>query len=155
MLFYGCALSRLQSLRSCIYVCSYFLDAAGSRSIALPSPPWNGVGTTIAGGIGHVGNADGPYRPSCPFALARIAFSTLSGVIGISSMRTPTASKIALVIAGGTGNCGPCPTSFAPNGPFLSGSSIKYVKTSHISSVVGLLYSRKEGNLWTRLRLPR
>ena len=69
-------------------------------------------------------NAPAPRADSCLRASGRSARSTLSGVIGTSSMRTPTASKTALATAGITGSSGPWPTSLAPNGQFGSGSSI-------------------------------
>ncbi len=46
-----------------------------------------------------------------------IARSTFSGVIGRSSMRTPTALKIALATAGSTGLAHISPGPLAPNGP--------------------------------------
>src|SRR5213076_257747 len=133
--------------------------AAGCRplplSTALPSPPSHGGGTRIGSGHAMSGNAVGPNRPASPFFFRRSALNTFSGVIGTSSMRTPTASYTAFATAGGTGSSGPCPHSLAPNGPFGSGSSTTYVTMSHISSVVGLLYSSRLGILWTTLRLPR
>src|SRR6266480_1577496 len=39
------------------------------------------------------------------------ALRILSGVIGVSSIRTPMALKTALAMAGGTGLSGPCPAS--------------------------------------------
>src|SRR5437773_1502016 len=124
-------------------------------SAARPSPPSHGVATRVGSGQGMSGNRAGPNRPASPFSLRRSALNTFSGVLGTSSIRTPTASYTAFATAGGTGSSGPWPHSLAPNGPFGSGSSTTYVTTSHISRVVGLLYSSKLGILWTTLRLPR
>src|SRR5947207_13798086 len=124
-------------------------------STALPSPPSHGVATRIGSGQGISGKVLGPTRPASPLAFARRALNTFSGVIGTSSMRTPTASYTAFATAGGSGSSGPCPHSLAPNGPLGSGSSTTYVTMSHISSVVGLLYSSRLGILWTTLRLAR
>src|SRR5205809_3490092 len=55
------------------------------------------------------GNCVGPNRGSSPFSLRRSALKTFSGVIGTSSMRTPTASYTAFATAGGTGRRGPWP----------------------------------------------
>src|SRR5580765_5689407 len=130
--------------------------AAGTLSLgfsapflALPSPPSHGGATSTGWGYGTAGNAVGPTRASLPAAFSSRAFRTLSGVIGISSMRTPTASWIAFATAGITGRSGPCPTSFAPNGQFGSGSSTSVVSTSGMSSEVRLLYSRSDGILCT------
>src|SRR5438477_7775168 len=97
-----------------------------------------GSGTRVGSGQGISGNVVGPYRGGSPFSLRRNALSTFSGVMGTSSTRTPTASYTAFATAGMTGSRGPWPTSLAPKGPFGSGSSTRYVTTSHISSVVGL-----------------
>ena len=51
------------------------------------------------------------------FSDSRMALSTRSGVMGISIMRTPTASKSALEIAGETPNMPVSPTPLAPYGP--------------------------------------
>ena len=51
-------------------------------------------------------------------------------------MRTPTASWIALQMAGGTGRSGPCPASFAPNGPSGSIAYTMITSTGGISSAV-------------------
>src|SRR5438445_3953646 len=107
-------------------------------STALPSPPSHGGATRMGSGHGRSGNPSGPNRGSSPFSLRRSALKTFSGVIGTSSMRTPTASYTAFATAGGTGRRGPWPHSFAPNGPFGSGSSPTWVTTSHISRVMGL-----------------
>ena len=53
------------------------------------------------------------------------ARTIFSGVIGTSSTRTPSASNTAFASAGMIGRSGPWPTSFAPNGPFASGSSTR------------------------------
>src|SRR2546425_1620125 len=121
--------------------------------MAFPSPPPHGGGTRVGSGQGMSGKVLGPNRGSSPLAFRFSAFSTFSGVTGISSTRTPTASYTALATAGMTGKSGPWPTSFAPKGPLGSGSSIRKVTTSHISRVVGLLYSSRLGNLWTVWRL--
>src|SRR5437879_69434 len=92
-------------------------------STALPSPPSHGGGTRVGSGQAMSGNAAGPNRGASPFSLRRSALNTFSGVIGTSSMRTPTASYTAFATAGGTGSSGPCPHSLAPKGPFGSGSS--------------------------------
>src|SRR5688572_10933538 len=64
----------------------------GASLTALPSPPSHGGGTIIGSGYGTCGNFAGPTRGSLPCAFSASARSTLSGVIGISSIRTPTAS---------------------------------------------------------------
>src|SRR3989442_1301138 len=51
-----------------------------------------------------------------------------------------------------TGRSGPCPASFAPNGPSGSSVSTRNVWISGVSRVVGLLYSRSDGFLCTPLR---
>src|SRR6266566_1943951 len=114
-----------------------------------------GGATTIGSGHRTRGKSLGPKRGASPFALRLSALSTFSGVIGTSSTRTPTASYTAFATAGMTGSSGPWPASLAPNGPLGSGCSTMYVTTSHISSVVGLLYSSRLGILCTTLRLPR
>src|SRR6266699_556803 len=114
-----------------------------------------GGATTIGSGHGTGGKSLGPERGASPLAFRLSAFSTFSGVIGTSSTRTPTASYTAFATAGMTGSSGPWPASLAPNGPLGSGCSTMYVTTSHISSVVGLLYSSRLGILCTTLRLPR
>src|SRR5712691_419887 len=92
-------------------------------SIAFPSPPSHGGGTRVGSGHGMSGNAAGPNRGTSPFSFRRRALKTFSGVIGTSSMRTPTASYTVFATAGGTGSSGPWPHSLAPKGPFGSGSS--------------------------------
>src|SRR5689334_11345833 len=116
--------------------------AAFCRSLpptAVPSPPSQGGGTRVGSGHGISGKRAGPKRGSSPFCLRRRALNTFSGVIGTSSMRTPTASYTAFATAGGTGNKGPCPASLAPNGPSGSAPSTRIVWISGVSSVVGLL----------------
>ena len=98
------------------------------------------------------GRRSGPSRGGLPWRLLSIAFTTFSGEIGVSSMRTPTASYTALATAGITGSSGPCPASFAPNGPSGSSPSTRMVWISGVSSVVGLLYSSSDGILCTPLR---
>jgi len=44
--------------------------------------------------------------------------------------------------------------TFAQDGPFLSGSSTRYVTISGVSIVLGLLYSSSEGILCTKMRWP-
>ncbi len=51
-------------------------------------------------------------------ALARSARNTASAVSGSSVRRTPTASSMALAIAGDTPKVAVSPTPLAPNGPF-------------------------------------
>src|SRR5713101_5417760 len=92
---------------------------------AFPSPPSHGVGTRIGSGQGMSGKVVGPNLAASPFHFPRNALSTFSGVIGTSSTRTPTASYTAFATAGITGSSGPWPTSFAPKGPFGSGSSTR------------------------------
>src|SRR3982074_1285143 len=92
-------------------------------SAARPSPPSHGVATRVGSGHTISGNAVGPNRPASPFSFRRSALKTFSGVMGTSSMRTPTASYTAFATAGGTGSSGPWPHSLAPKGPFGSGSS--------------------------------
>src|SRR6266516_938302 len=92
-------------------------------STALPSPPSHGGGTRVGSGHAMSGKAVGPNRPASPFSLRRSALNTFSGVMGTSSIRTPSVSYAAFATAGGTGSSGPWPHSLAPNGPFGSGSS--------------------------------
>src|SRR2546428_8678702 len=92
-------------------------------STALPSPPSQGGATRVGSGHGRSGNPSGPNRGSSPFSLRRSALKTFSGVIGTSSMRTPTASYTALATAGGTGRRRPRAHPLRPEGPFGSGSS--------------------------------
>ena len=59
--------------------------------VALPSPPSHGGGTNIGSGYGTSGKRVGPTR-RLALRFSSSACSTFSGVIGTSSMRTPTAS---------------------------------------------------------------
>ena len=68
------------------------------------------------------GTTVGPIARRLALRLGLSAFRIFSGVTGISSTRTPTASNTALATAGMIGSSGPWPTSLAPNGP--SGSRI-------------------------------
>jgi hypothetical protein len=52
----------------------------------------NADSTILASGNANTGSRSGPKRPDFPWRLLSIAFVTFSGVIGVSSMRTPTAS---------------------------------------------------------------
>src|SRR2546421_2882229 len=106
----------------------------------------------MAGGYGIEGNADGPYRAGSPFSLRRRASITFSGVTGISSIHTPSASCTAAQTAGGTGSSGPWPASLAPYGPSGSTVSTMNVSTSGMSRNVGDLYSSIDGHLWRPLR---
>ena len=54
---------------------------------------------------------------SCPFLLFFKALRSLSGVIGNSLKRTPTASKTALAMAGAVGAAAGSPIPLAPKGP--------------------------------------
>src|SRR5262245_26548452 len=63
---------------------------------ALPSPPSHGGRMNTGSRYSIAGNDFGPYRPSLPCDFAFRAFNIFSGVTGISSMRTPTASYTAL-----------------------------------------------------------
>src|SRR5437870_8375653 len=92
-------------------------------SAARPSPPSHGGATRVGSGQAMSGNRAGPNLAASPFSLRRSALNTFSGVIGTSSMRTPTASYTAFATAGGTGSSGPWPHSLAPYGPLGSGSS--------------------------------
>src|SRR5262249_39948000 len=112
----------------------------------------NAGSTALGSGDLNNGSLSGPTRAAFPCRPSSRAFSTLSGEMGVSSMRTPTASYTALVTAGITGSSGPCPASLAPNGPSGSSVSTRMVWISGVSSVVGLLYSRREGILCTPLR---
>ena len=58
-------------------------------------------------GYGTSGKRAGPKRPGIPRAFALSAARIFSGVTGISSTRTPTASYTALATAGGIGSSGP------------------------------------------------
>src|SRR6185503_6871500 len=78
-----------------------------TRGISVPSPPSAGVNTRNGSGQSTEGTAPGPKRPSRPRAFSFNARNTFSGVIGTSSMRTPTALYTAFATAGGTGNSGP------------------------------------------------
>src|SRR5262249_52048778 len=71
-----------------------FSLGAGLRGAlsALPSPPSQGGSTCMGSGYGTPGKWSGPIRGFSPLAFFSSAASTLSGVIGSSSMRTPTAS---------------------------------------------------------------
>ena len=60
------------------------------------------------------GKPFGPWRGGLPFAFASRARSTFSGVTGVSSTQTPSASKTAALTAGITGSSGPWPASLAP-----------------------------------------
>src|SRR5205085_7043365 len=103
-------------------------------------PPHSGGGSTFcSAGKRYSGRRVGPKRGALPSALASSAFSTFSGVIGVSSTRTPTASYTALAMAGITGRSGPWPTSLAPNGASGSSVSTRKVWISGVSNVVGLL----------------
>src|SRR5439155_8213562 len=107
-----------------------------SDFLAVPSPPSHGGATRIGSGHAMAGKCAGPNRGARPLAFASSALTIFSGVIGTSSIRTPIASYTALATAGITGRSGPCPTSFAPNGPRGSGFSTSSVITSGMSSVV-------------------
>ncbi len=48
--------------------------------------------TILGSGNVNTGSRSGPSRADFPWRLLSIAFVTFSGVIGVSSMRTPTAS---------------------------------------------------------------
>ena len=96
--------------------------------------------------------ARAPRARRFPWRLQLEAPITFSGVIGVSSTRTPTASYTALATAGMTGSSGPCPASLAPKGPSGSSVSTRMVWISGVSSVVGLLYSSMEGILCTPFR---
>src|SRR4029453_14755583 len=117
------------------------VSANGRTAIFSAGNP-NADSTIFGSGNVNTGRRSGPTRAGLPCRLASIALETFSGVIGVSSMRTPTASWTAFATAGITGSSGPWPASLAPNGP--SGWSP--------SRRVGLLYSSSEGILWTPLR---
>ena len=71
---------------------------------------------------GELNRAGAPACQSSPSglpALARNARSTDSAVSGNSVSRTPTASSMALAIAGETPKVASSPTPLAPNGPLL------------------------------------
>src|SRR5579864_379470 len=120
------------------------MDAPARQDCSHPA----GGSTVIGGRNANAGTARGPTRPGPPFTRCSRAASTLSGEIGTSSMRTPTASYTALATAGMTGSSGPWPASLAPNGPSGSSVSTRIVSTGGISRNVGLLYSSIEGILW-------
>src|SRR5688572_10441787 len=86
LLIDGCAFLIHASSVAKAYECTATLG------ISLPSPPSAGVNTRCGSGHSTEGIDEGPYRPSRPFALSRSAFKTFSGVIGTSSILTPTAS---------------------------------------------------------------
>src|SRR2546427_2348039 len=116
----------------------------------MSSAGWPKADST-ARGSGNVksGSFSGPTRGVLPCRFSSRALSTLSGVMGISSIRIPTASNTALFTAGITGRGGPRPASLAPNGPSGASPSPRMVWISGVSRVVGLLYSSIEGALCT------
>src|SRR5208282_513207 len=64
----------------------------GGSFVACPSPPSQGGGTRSASAQGTFGNCAGPYRGARPAFFSARAFRIFSGVMGTSSIRTPTAS---------------------------------------------------------------
>src|SRR6202012_4606978 len=74
-------------------------------------------------------------RPS----LARSARSTASAVIGNSMMRTPTASWMALAIAGDTPKVPDSPTPLAPNGPVCCSALTNSLSIGGTSPMPGIL----------------
>ncbi|GCC47867.1 hypothetical protein chiPu_0031898, partial [Chiloscyllium punctatum] len=86
-----------------------------------------------------------PQRRGCGRAppCALIARSTFSGVIGRSSIRTPTALKIALATAGSTGLAHISPGPLAPNGPSGAGRSSTAMSCGQMSPGPGIRYSTK------------
>src|SRR5579871_916705 len=83
--------------------------------------------------LAHCASASG--RPSA----ARSAFSTASGLMGSSVRRMPTASSMALAMAGETPNVEDSPIPLAPNGP------VSWVAVTNSDSMTGT--SRKPGIL--------
>jgi hypothetical protein len=77
-----------------------------------------------------------------------IARSTFSGVIGNSSILTPTALKIALATAGSTGLAHISPGPLAPNGPSGAGRSRTAISWGQISPGPGIMYSTKSRGPW-------
>ena len=67
--------------------------------------------------VQHEPDSAGASRAHRARRAARSAQYTASGVIGSSVMRTPTASSIALAIAGDTAKVPVSPTPLAPKGP--------------------------------------
>src|SRR5207249_10696072 len=64
----------------------------GNSFTAWPLPPSHGGGTRKASGQWICGKSVGPKRGSRPAFFSARAFRIFSGVTGISSIRTPTAS---------------------------------------------------------------
>src|SRR5262245_9516924 len=113
------------------------------------SAGWPKADSTASGALNvSSGSRSGPTRAGLPAHLRSSALRILSGVIGTSSMRIPSAWWIAFAIAGITGRSGPWPASLAPNGPSGSSVSTRIVWISGVASVVGLLYSSIDGCLW-------
>src|SRR5260221_162542 len=98
---------------------------------------------------GNVG-ANHHQRRACARAppCALIARSTFSGVIGRSSMRTPTALKIALATAGKIGLAHISPGPLAPNGPSAAGRSSTAMSCGQTSPGPGIKYSTKSRGPW-------
>src|SRR5581483_8087948 len=70
--------------------------------------------------------------------LARSARSTASAVIGSSVMRTPTASSMALAMAGDTPKVPDSPSPLAPNGPLCCSASTSSLVIGGISAMPGM-----------------
>src|SRR5215475_10913915 len=78
--------------------------------------------------------------PSGLLSLARNARNTDSALSGNSVRRTPTASSMALAIAGDTPKVAVSPTPFAPNGPLCcSASTTSFSMTAGTSKIPGIL----------------
>ena len=67
-----------------------------------------------------------------------IAKNIFSEVIGISVRFTPTASLIALAIAGAGGIIGGSPIPLAPKGPLFDSDSMKDLLNGGMSKTVGI-----------------
>jgi hypothetical protein len=77
-----------------------------------------------------------------------MARSTFSGVMGNSSMRTPTALKMALATAGSTGLAHISPGPLPPNGPSGAGRSSTAMSCGQMSPGPGMTYSLKSRGPW-------
>src|SRR5580693_578156 len=83
----------------------------------------------------HAHHSSSSGWPAC----ARKARSTASAVIGRQVMRTPTASWMALAIAGDTPNVPDSPSPLAPNGPDCCSASTKTFSIGGMSRMPGIL----------------
>src|SRR5580704_10063617 len=83
----------------------------------------------------HAHHSSSSGSPAC----ARKARRTASAVIGSSVMRTPTASWMALAMAGETPKVPDSPSPLAPNGPECCSASTKMFSIGGMSRMPGIL----------------